>query len=108
MTEPLICELSVPGRHGVRFPEPDVPLAELPEGLLREDLPLPGAFRSGCRPPLHPPVQAELLHRPGHLPARLVHDEIQPQDQRRDRPPARLCRHSTRSSRSRPCRATCR
>src|SRR5512136_2924664 len=41
MAEPLLCELSVPGRQGVRFPEPDVPLAELPAGLMREDLPLP-------------------------------------------------------------------
>lgn len=40
MIEPLLCELSVPGRRGVRFPEPDVPLAELPKGLVRQDLPL--------------------------------------------------------------------
>ncbi len=40
MTEPLLCELSVPGRYGIRFPEPDVPLAEMP-ALLRDDLPLP-------------------------------------------------------------------
>src|SRR5512141_2134354 len=41
MSEPLLCELSVPGRSGVRFPQPDVPLAELPAGLTREDLPMP-------------------------------------------------------------------
>jgi glycine dehydrogenase subunit 2 len=41
MTEPLLCELSVNGRRGVRFPDPDVPLAELPKGLVREDLPMP-------------------------------------------------------------------
>jgi len=41
MTEPLLCEISVSGRQGVRFPEPDVPLASLPDDLLREDLPLP-------------------------------------------------------------------
>src|SRR3972149_2358385 len=29
------------GRVGFRFPEPDVPLAPLPEGLTREQLPLP-------------------------------------------------------------------
>jgi glycine dehydrogenase subunit 2 len=40
MIEPLLCELSVPGRRGVRFPEPDVPLAEMPAGLVRQDLPL--------------------------------------------------------------------
>ena len=41
MTEPLLCELSVPGTHGVRFPEPDVPAGRAARGLLREDLPLP-------------------------------------------------------------------
>lgn len=41
MIEPLLCELSVPGRVGIRYPAPDVPLAELPEGLLRQELPLP-------------------------------------------------------------------
>jgi glycine dehydrogenase subunit 2 len=41
MAEHLMCELSVPGRVGVRFPEPDVPRSELPENLLRKDLPLP-------------------------------------------------------------------
>ncbi len=41
MTEPLLCELSVPNRVGVRYPAPDVPTAELPEGLTREHLPMP-------------------------------------------------------------------
>ncbi len=41
MSEPLLCEMSVPGRHGIRFPQPDVPLAELPAGLTREHLPMP-------------------------------------------------------------------
>jgi len=41
MTEPLIYEISSPGRCGVTLPEPDVPLAELPQAWLREDLPLP-------------------------------------------------------------------
>lgn len=41
MTEPTIYELSSPGRTGVRYPEPDVPCTVLPEGLVREDLPLP-------------------------------------------------------------------
>lgn len=41
MTEPLLCELSVPGRRGVRFPKPEVPLADLPKGLVREHLPMP-------------------------------------------------------------------
>ncbi|MFZ6029325.1 MAG: aminomethyl-transferring glycine dehydrogenase subunit GcvPB [Chloroflexota bacterium] len=42
MAEPLIYELSAPGRRGLRFPGVDVPLAELPDAaLLRPDLPLP-------------------------------------------------------------------
>ncbi len=44
MTEPLLCELSIRGRVGFRFPEPDVPLSPLPEGLLRQDLPLPELY----------------------------------------------------------------
>jgi glycine dehydrogenase subunit 2 len=41
MTEPTIYELSSPGRTGVTFPDPDVPVAKFPEALLRGDLPLP-------------------------------------------------------------------
>jgi glycine dehydrogenase subunit 2 len=41
MTEPQLCDLSVPGRQGVRFPQPDVPLSELPTSLLRQELPMP-------------------------------------------------------------------
>ncbi len=41
MTEPTIYELSSPGRMGVRFPEPDVPITPLPDGLVRDDLPFP-------------------------------------------------------------------
>jgi glycine dehydrogenase subunit 2 len=41
MTEPLLCELSVTGRQGLRYPKPDVPLAELPKALTRQDLPMP-------------------------------------------------------------------
>jgi glycine dehydrogenase subunit 2 len=41
MSEPTVYELSSPGRKGVRYPEPDVPLTDLPEELLRKDLPLP-------------------------------------------------------------------
>lgn len=41
MVEPLLCEISVPSRQGVRFPEADVPLSPLPQGLVREELPLP-------------------------------------------------------------------
>jgi glycine dehydrogenase subunit 2 len=41
MTEPLIFEISSPGRKAVFLPELDVPETELPQELLREDLPLP-------------------------------------------------------------------
>jgi glycine dehydrogenase subunit 2 len=41
MTEPLIYEMSSPGRCGVFLPELDVPQAALPEEYLRDDLPLP-------------------------------------------------------------------
>ncbi len=41
MLEPLIYELSSPGRLGAVLPEPDVPHYEPPAELLRRDLPLP-------------------------------------------------------------------
>jgi glycine dehydrogenase subunit 2 len=41
MAEPLIYEISRPGRRGVSLPALDVPLAEFPCDCLREDLPLP-------------------------------------------------------------------
>jgi glycine dehydrogenase subunit 2 len=41
MTAPLIFELSRPGRCAVKLPDLDVPPAALPEGLVRNDLPLP-------------------------------------------------------------------
>ena len=44
MTEPLLCEMSVPGRVGFRFPEPDVPKSPLPEHLLRQELPMPELY----------------------------------------------------------------
>jgi glycine dehydrogenase subunit 2 len=39
--EPLLFELSRPGRQGVSVPALDVPEAELPADMLRDDLPLP-------------------------------------------------------------------
>ena len=41
MAEPLIFELSSPGRRAVRLPALDVPPAPLPDGLVREKLNLP-------------------------------------------------------------------
>jgi glycine dehydrogenase subunit 2 len=41
MPEPTIFDISSPGRQGMYFPAPDVPLAPLPKNLVREELPLP-------------------------------------------------------------------
>jgi glycine dehydrogenase subunit 2 len=41
MTEPLIYDLSRPGRTGVPMPEPDVPTTPFPADLVRGDLDLP-------------------------------------------------------------------
>ncbi len=41
MLQPLIYDISAPGRVGVNLPECDVPKAELPNELLRDELPLP-------------------------------------------------------------------
>jgi len=41
MGEPQLNEISVSGRQGIRFPTPDVPLADLPPELSRRELPLP-------------------------------------------------------------------
>ena len=41
MIEPLIYDLSTPGRPGHRFPDPDVPESALPEGFARRELLLP-------------------------------------------------------------------
>jgi glycine dehydrogenase subunit 2 len=41
MPEPTIYEISSPGRRGVEYPQPDVPRTELPDDLLRNDLPMP-------------------------------------------------------------------
>ena len=39
--EPLIYDISVPGRIGVNLPKCDVPESELPTDLLRTELKLP-------------------------------------------------------------------
>ncbi len=41
MTEPIIFDISRPGRCAAVLPDLDVPPAELPDGLVRDDLPLP-------------------------------------------------------------------
>jgi glycine dehydrogenase subunit 2 len=44
MSEPLLCEMSIPDRIGFRFPTPDVPVEPLPDSLVRENLPLPELY----------------------------------------------------------------
>ncbi|HEX7972837.1 MAG TPA: aminomethyl-transferring glycine dehydrogenase subunit GcvPB, partial [Anaerolineales bacterium] len=46
MTEPLLCELSIADRRGVRFPQPDVPQAPLPKTLTRQNLPMPELYET--------------------------------------------------------------
>src|SRR5512137_2288435 len=41
MGEPQLCDLSVSGRQGIDFPTSDVPTYPLPDGFIRDDLPLP-------------------------------------------------------------------
>ena len=41
MTEPLIFEISRPGRCAAQLPDLDVPPTDLPDDLVRDDLPLP-------------------------------------------------------------------
>jgi glycine dehydrogenase subunit 2 len=100
MLEPTIYELSVPGRQGVRFPEPDVPCARCPKAWCAKSG-LPRAFGAGSHPPLHPPLAPELQHRLRHVPAGLVYDEVQPKGQRRSGAPARFCFHPRQPDRDR-------
>lgn len=44
MTEPRLCELSVPGRKGFSYSALDVPVAALPDHLVREELPMPELY----------------------------------------------------------------
>jgi glycine dehydrogenase subunit 2 len=46
MTQPLLFEISRPGRCAVRLPDLDVPPTDLPAGLVRSDLPLPEVSES--------------------------------------------------------------
>ena len=102
-TIPTVYELSVPGRCAVDLPDADVPRARLPRGRPAPGLRPAGAVAARCGAPLSRLVAAQFRRGHGLLPARLVHDEIQSQGQRGDRPPARLrrdpsvagCRHGS-------------
>ncbi len=88
----LIFEKSQPGRRGGEPPRRDgLPAVEVPEELRRAEPPrLPGAFRARDPAALHRAVDAQLRDRHRLLPARLLHDEVQPADQRAARRPRRL------------------
>ena len=78
----LIYERSQPGRRASRITAARAPVPELPEELARERPPRLRARRAGADAPLHRAVDPELRHRHGLLPARLLHDEVQPARQR--------------------------
>ena len=108
-----IFEKSVAGPARVRarpaLDVPERPLDELlPERFRRTEAPkLPGGLRAGDQPPLQPAVQAQLRPRHGLLPARLVHDEAQPEAPRARRRAARATRACTRCRTRAAPRARC-
>ena len=74
-------------RRAYQLPELDVPAVDAAEALGAEnvragDRGLPGSQRGGGHPPLHAALHLELRHRPRHLPAGLLHHEVQPAGQR--------------------------
>ena len=104
--QPTIFELVASGRGGGKVPHPPADaLDRIPARRGGRAARPARAERAGGRPPLRQPLAAQL--RGGHrlLSARLVHHEVQPQDQRMGRAAARLRRRSTRSRPTRPRRA---
>ncbi len=98
IVQPLIFDASAPGpsRRAVsrslggcarRLPPAS---RRFPADQRRSTRPAPaGSERAGPAAPLQPAVAPEPRHRPGLLPARLVHHEVQPQGQRMGGAPAR-------------------
>ena len=87
----LIYEKSQAGRRAGRVPNYGLPGARGPGGARAHGAAAPaGARRERDRAPLHEPRRPELRHRHGLLPARLVHDEVQPARQRARRGAARV------------------
>ena len=108
MTEPLLSELSRAAGVGHQLPDlRRTCLDDLPAELLRDDLRLPEVGELDVVRHFTHLSQLQLLDRRGLLPARLVHDEVQPAGQRGRRAPARLRRTSTRCSPTRRSRARC-
>ena len=96
-----------PGRGGGKIPHPPKDaLDRIPADGPPGDAAGPArAERARRRPPLRQPVAAQLRGRHRVLPARLVHDEVQPQAQRVGGPPARLRRPPPAGARTRSPRA---
>ena len=98
--EPLIFEQGSPGRVGYSLPPCDVP-GKKAEALIpaappaRADPRPARGERGGRGAPLHADLAVELRDRPGLLPARLVHDEVQPAGQRGRGAAARLCQSAS-------------
>ena len=88
----LLMDRSVSGRKAFTLPESDVPAQDLPSSsFLRDDVELPARSYSiflGAEP-------AELLYRHEFLPSWVVHDEVQPEDQRRIIESAGTCGYSS-------------
>ena len=82
MTEPLIYELSSPGREGVKPPQLDVPESALPRDWLRADLPLPEVSEIDVVRHYLRLSQLNYAIDKGMYPS-LLHYEV-PQDQRSD------------------------
>ena len=106
--EPLIFERGSPGRSGVLAARADVPRRS---GARAPRRAAPRRASPGCPRSRELEVvrhftrlsQLELRRRHRLLPARLLHDEVQPEDQRGAGAPARLRARSTRSRPTRCC-----
>ena len=98
------CSSSAAGRdaRATRCPRSTCPRSTprrcCPKAPARRPAGPPRALRAGRRPPLHAALHLERRGRPGPLPARLVHHEVQPQDERAGRAAARASPRPTRYS----------
>jgi glycine dehydrogenase subunit 2 len=80
--EPLLFELSKPGRRGVRMPAPDVPETPLPADLMRGRLEWPEVSEIDVIRHFTRLSQKNHAIDIGIYPlGRLLHHEVQPQDQ---------------------------
>ncbi len=80
--EPLLFELSSPGKLGYQLPELDVPAVDAKAALGEKNVRsgnrrFPGSERIRSGASLYQAFDLELRHRFGPLSARFVHDEIQ-------------------------------